>query len=128
MSTTEFENIKVSDICNKALVNRSTFYAHFNDKYELLYSFIKDLKQDLKQEVIKNKKINNPKEYYMNAISLLLDHIDDNIDIYSKIIKNNQNGIVIDMINNTLFEDVNKTLKVINTKDIPVSLSMYIRK
>ncbi len=27
-----FEEIKVSDICNKALVNRSTFCAHYQDK------------------------------------------------------------------------------------------------
>ena len=35
-----FEEIKVSDICQKALVNRSTFYAHFIDKYELFMSLI----------------------------------------------------------------------------------------
>ena len=29
MKNKTFEEIKVSDICNEALVNRSTFYAHF---------------------------------------------------------------------------------------------------
>ena len=28
-----FEEIKVSEICARALVNRSTFYAHYEDKY-----------------------------------------------------------------------------------------------
>ena len=36
MKEKTFEEIKVSDICNKALINRSTFYAHYEDKYELL--------------------------------------------------------------------------------------------
>ena len=34
MKEKTFEEIKVSDICNKALINRSTFYAHYEDKYD----------------------------------------------------------------------------------------------
>ena len=30
-----FEKIKVSNICQRARINRSTFYSHYNDKYEL---------------------------------------------------------------------------------------------
>ena len=44
MKTKTFEEIKVSDICTKALINRSTFYAHYEDKYELLLEFINSLK------------------------------------------------------------------------------------
>ena len=43
MKDKPFEEIKVSDICKVALTNRSTFYDHFNDKYELLYALMKDL-------------------------------------------------------------------------------------
>ena len=32
-----FEEIKVSDICKKALINRSTFYSHYNDFLLLLF-------------------------------------------------------------------------------------------
>ena len=59
MSIKEFEDIKVSDVCNLALINRSTFYAHFNDKYELLNSFIYDLKDDLQEQISSNEKIDN---------------------------------------------------------------------
>ena len=34
MKEMPFEEIKVSDICTRALVNRSTFYSHYSDKYE----------------------------------------------------------------------------------------------
>ena len=46
MREKEFEDIKVSDICDKALTNRSTFYDRFSDKYELLTSLIEDLKKN----------------------------------------------------------------------------------
>lgn len=38
-----FEEIKVNDICNLAMVHRTTFYSHFSDKYELLEYCIKDV-------------------------------------------------------------------------------------
>lgn len=37
-----FEDITVKDISERVPVNRSTFYAHFEDKYNLLDSFISD--------------------------------------------------------------------------------------
>ena len=56
-----FEEIKVSDICNKALVNRSTFYSHFEDKYELLTDYINSLKIELTKELEKNQSIKSSK-------------------------------------------------------------------
>ena len=42
MEEKSFEDIKVIDICNVSLINRSTFYDHFNDKFELLTSLMND--------------------------------------------------------------------------------------
>ena len=42
MSEKTFEEIKVSEICDRALINRSTFYSHFDDKYTLFDSLISD--------------------------------------------------------------------------------------
>ena len=50
MKSKPFEQIKVSDICKKALINRSTFYSHYNDKYELLVDFINVLKEEFVNE------------------------------------------------------------------------------
>ena len=45
-----FEEINVSDICKKALINRSAFYSHYYDKYELLVDFINVLKEEFVNE------------------------------------------------------------------------------
>lgn len=42
VSEKDFEKITIADITQKALVNRATFYSHFNDKYELLDYIIGD--------------------------------------------------------------------------------------
>ena len=49
MGERSFEEIKVSEICEKAIINRSTFYAHFEDKYALLSTLILDLKNEVEQ-------------------------------------------------------------------------------
>ena len=36
LETKSFDNITIQDLCEKANVRRSTFYRHFNDKYDLL--------------------------------------------------------------------------------------------
>ena len=36
MSTRAFEEISVTDICERAMVHRTTFYKHYEDKYALL--------------------------------------------------------------------------------------------
>jgi len=120
MSDKPFEEIKVSAICDKALINRSTFYAHFSDKYELLYSLISDLKNGLTTVLNENKSFENPKEYYMEMIKLFLNHIDENEETYSAIIKNNKNSILMDMIYDTLLSDIKSNLNQNNSNNIPV--------
>ena len=107
-----FEEIRVSDICEVSLVNRSTFYDHFSDKYELLSSLIKDLEEELKLKLEENEKTDNIKDYYLKMIELLLEHINEHILIYSSILKNNNNSIASDMFRNTLLKDVEKNIKI----------------
>jgi AcrR family transcriptional regulator len=37
-----FQSITIQDVTDRATVNRATFYAHFEDKYDLLDSFIRE--------------------------------------------------------------------------------------
>lgn len=46
VSKKDFEKITISDITKEAHVNRATFYAHFNDKYELLDCIMGDSASD----------------------------------------------------------------------------------
>jgi AcrR family transcriptional regulator len=44
-----YERVTVQNICDRADVGRSTFYAHFQDKEALLLGGFDDLKQELRQ-------------------------------------------------------------------------------
>ncbi len=57
MSQKKFHEISVQDITAKAEINRATFYAHFDDKYELLNAGIRETFQSLLNEKLPEKPI-----------------------------------------------------------------------
>jgi len=50
LKTTPFNKITVETLCNKARINRTTFYKHYNDKYDLLDSFLKRTIKEFKEK------------------------------------------------------------------------------
>lgn len=112
MKEKTFEEIKVSDICSKAMINRSTFYAHYEDKYELLVDFLSNLKEEFAHELNENCKENlSIREYYIRLISLFLDHIDSKRDVYNSIIVNNRSSIMMDILLSVVNDDILKRFK-----------------
>lgn len=105
-----FENIKVQDICSLALINRSTFYAHYKDKYELLLDFINSLKNELINAISVNEE-KDIKQYYLKMIELLLHHIDEKRSIYQAMLLNNQNSILMSIILEVANQEVSKDIK-----------------
>ena len=112
MKSKSFEQIKVSDICNEALINRSTFYDHYTDKYDLLEEYINSLKEPFTEEITKEDSIEkNTKKYYIEIIKLLLNHIEKKKDTYISIMINNRNSItndiLYDILNRAIINQIN---------------------
>ncbi len=117
MKDKAFEEIKVSDICERALINRSTFYAHYADKYELFSSYIDNLKVSLTKELDKNKNISTSKEYYLEMLRLFLNHVSDQKQVYRAVMQQNRNSIIMDMIYNAFREDIAKKIDIDEAKN-----------
>lgn len=123
MSSKSFEEIKVNEICEKALINRSTFYAHFEDKYVLLDSLINDLKNSLMQRLKTNEVKDITKDYFIKSISLFLDEAEENKELYNMMMSSNKNSVAIDMVLETLREQAIKDLKEKHFKsDVPIEV------
>lgn len=125
MSEKTFEEIKVSEICDRALINRSTFYSHFDDKYTLFDSLISDMKHSLLDELDKNTKVHNTKEYYMEVLRILLNELEKKKDVYRASLLNNRNSIAMDMIYSTLKDDILKKITKKKSDEIPADFIAY---
>ena len=66
----------------------------------------------------------NTKEYYMEMLKLLLTHIEDKKNIYSAIMVNNRNGVMMDIISDVVNKDIKKRVQEsgLNKGTIPVDI------
>lgn len=72
MRTTEFEKITVKRICEKSKVNRSTFYAHFSDIYDMMDK----MEQELRKELLASYKSNDESQIFSEqSFTNFLEHI-----------------------------------------------------
>ena len=124
MKEMPFEEIKVSDICNRALINRSTFYSHYTDKYDLFSEYINDLKNTLATSLENNRDYKDAREYYIELISIFLNHVEDNREMYRLILLNNKNSIVMDIVYDVLDNDIKKHIYEFdkNNKSVPIDI------
>ena len=65
MEERPFSELSVVDICSRAMVHRTTFYAHFNDKRELLSYLFSQLEQECVETCLPKEEITSPKDYFL---------------------------------------------------------------
>lgn len=83
MQLRPFGSISVIDICDAAMIHRTTFYSHFVDKYDLLRYTI----DDKQREFIKKSKSDNHFEtvadFYVDTFRQVVRFLGDNLDLFT---------------------------------------------
>lgn len=78
-----FAAVTVSDIIKQARVNRSTFYRHYLDKYDLLNKYLDELQIQVFEAAQHAEQTNpNTPEKAPSGLWLLLKHIEENAEFY----------------------------------------------
>lgn len=106
-----FEKISVTDICDQAMVHRTTFYKHFEDKYHLLMYGIKELQKDFNERSFTNESFSNPKQYYLDIFENVLKYMSADIKMYSLVLARNETDSILSMFSKLLVEDIICKLK-----------------
>ena len=92
------EEITVQEIVEKAMINRSTFYLHYKDKYNLYDSIVTELLEDLSTTLEQANQYSFKtllNDFYdqnkpLDIAIQFLEHIQTNADIYSVLIQQNE--------------------------------------
>lgn len=96
------EEIFVTDICERAMVHRTTFYKHFEDKYHLLDFCVKELIHTFDEDDNQIQSSETLKEYYMSLIRKSLMYMMENKKLFlTGIIKS---GNVLPMLQHSIYQ------------------------
>ncbi len=89
MGKKPFEKITITDICDEAMIHRTTFYTHFEDKYALLRYAMSTIEDPYDSIEVEEKTFSGYKHYYMKIAENTLGYINKNIDIFRIFLKKN---------------------------------------
>ena len=100
LMTKPFEKISLTDICKLAMIPRSTFYRHFEDKYALLYHCFDKITQD--EGLIVDIGIMQSREQTREFFVALFLYLQKHKATYRKMIMNNRQSALISCLRDYL--------------------------
>ena len=68
-----YQSLSVTDICQRAMVHRTTFYAHFNDKQELLRYLLLGVERRCVEACLPRDWSGEARDYFLTAARNVLD-------------------------------------------------------
>lgn len=105
-----FEKVTIGDVCDKAMVNRMTFYKHFKDKYDLLEQTIDHLMLQIIQKVESVVKPVNSFDGFLEFCVVLAQTIinesAEKKDVFPALY-HSDSGIVYDVMTRTMHQYIN---------------------
>ncbi len=106
MQEDSIEKISVIDLCNAAMINRATFYAHFEDKYHLLNYALEELKDSLYKSFTKDKKFDSPAQAVKALLTMGVDFVFDNRNHIANLLRHNRGGKVLETIRESITQSI----------------------
>ena len=103
LETKSFENITIQDLCEKANVRRSTFYRHFNDKYDLLNHIVGTLIEYFRTLHLPEIDPKDPRQFFNKFMKDILFFISDNKTMVKSVISINIYSEVYQILYNQIY-------------------------
>ncbi|WP_300753631.1 TetR/AcrR family transcriptional regulator [uncultured Brachyspira sp.] len=126
LKSNSLKDISVTEICEKALVNRVTFYDHFNNKEELLNSIIDDIKEDIIKELRKDNSIYDFKKNYRKILEKVINYFDDNRQYFNvSLIDSNNTLLFVSSLYRIFLEYLDETMKSENTENTKIMSQFF---
>lgn len=88
MQQKHISKISVKQLCEIADINRSTFYAHFQDQYDLLEYTCKEIIENLKI-MLDKQQFNEKMPISFQALNSILDYVKENANLFKALLSEN---------------------------------------
>jgi AcrR family transcriptional regulator len=124
-----FESISVTEICDKAMINRTTFYKHYTDKYDLVQHGFKALMDDLASKIDYPDMVNEsfspqkPPRHFL----FMFQHVLENKTFYKLMLNQSTFGMLRGIFIDWLNQQSQFRIKFSSIKDERIPLPITIR-
>jgi AcrR family transcriptional regulator len=89
MRENPISKISVKSLCETANINRSTFYLHYTDQYDLLHQVLQEVIAELKKHISYDDALYAQTSRKLQAMNQMLDYIAKNADLFIVLLSEN---------------------------------------
>ncbi|KAF5061009.1 hypothetical protein DSECCO2_319710 [anaerobic digester metagenome] len=120
-----FEEISVTDICKKAMVHRTTFYKHFQDKYQLLETMFSEEQRKFSEIHIIDGE--TEQEYYGRVLRQMFEYVKNNKVFFVQSVSHIKNDFMTVLLQDTVRTYLTRCFRMDETRlGIPSAIPIPI--
>lgn len=111
-----FDKITITELCDRAVIRKATFYKHFGDKNELFSYMIREMQLRAQEEKAVQYDPANPQSYYNSIFRYFLEFLEHNEQFIRKILSSNARSNLIDLMAEQAMLDLKEHFKADTTR------------
>lgn len=111
MDEMPFEDIKVKELCDRAMIRKSTFYKHFADKYELLAFIVKEVINDYNERIRQDSPADDPVAFYNKMLDYVFEFAKANQKLIRSAIRSDSLMLLLNIMSQQMTPDICQKLK-----------------
>ncbi len=111
MEEMPFEDIKVKELCERAMIRKSTFYKHFADKYELLAFIVKEVINDYNERIRQDSPADDPAAFYNKMLDYVFEFVKANQKLIRSAIRSDSLVLLLNIMSQQVTPDICRKLK-----------------
>lgn len=100
-----FEEITINELCDRAQTRRATFYKHFSDKYDFFQFMLKELRNEMIEEIQHSIEVQTPENYLHTLIDVGLLFTERNKKLLLSIDNNSVAGGMLQTITDQMYDE-----------------------
>lgn len=116
MEEMPFEDIKVKELCDRAMIRKSTFYKHFADKFELLAFIAKEVINDYNERIRRDSPTDDPVAFYNKMLDYVFEFAKANQKLIRSAIRSDSLVLLLNIMSQQVMPDICQKLKQVQAR------------
>ena len=121
-----FEAITVNELCDRALIRRTTFYKHFADKYEYFKFYLSTLSESFKSQVTVTSLINDPVAYSITMLHEIFQFVRTHKKLVDGLRNSNMMTFLYQALQEQFVTELRDVFVTINNKELSPKTELLI--